>query len=87
MLNRLQERHLRRTLKRGGTLELPAYQGRTVRVEVTAHRTFAAVTLQLQPGPFAAIEPYIGPAREVYPLVAEQLDALVLPQALEVAHG
>jgi len=85
MMTRLQERNLRRTIKRGGNLRLPGHQGRTVQVEVTRHQTFTAVTIATE----GCREPerFYGPAREVYPLAAELLDSLVVPQAPEVAHG
>lgn len=87
MMTLLQERAVRRTLKRGGTLELPGHQGRTVSVEVTAHRTFTAVNVAIKPWTGAQPQPYYGPAGEVYPLLAELLDVLVVPMPQEVNHG
>lgn len=87
MMTRLQERYLRRTIKRGGQLQLPGHQGRTVQVDVTRHQTFVAVNVQVQPELSRPLQPYYGPAREVYPLVAELLDLVVAPMAPEVAHG
>lgn len=85
MMTRLQERYLRRTIKRGGQLQLPGHQGRTVQVDVTRHQTFTAINIATE----ACAEPaaFYGPAREVYPLAAELLDTLVVPMAPEVAHG
>lgn len=84
MLSRAQERHLRRALKQGGSLQLPGHAGSTVQVEVTRHHTFTAVCIisegRREP------EHLYGPGREVYPLVAERLDALVVPHAPEVSH-
>jgi len=87
MMTRLQERSLRRTIKRGGSLPLPGHQGRTVQVEVTRHQTFTAVHIHIHGWKGEQPMPYYGPAREVYPLAAELLDSLVVPQAPEVAHG
>lgn len=88
MMTRIQERSLRHTIKHGGSLELPGHAGRSVLIEIIRHRTFIAISI----GTEGCREPerLYGPAREVYPLAAELLDSLVVPQAPqapEVAHG
>ncbi len=78
MMTNLQERALRRALKRGGDLALPGHAGATVEVDVTPHRTFVAVGIQVhRQESCRELDRFIGPAREVYPLAAELLDTLV----------
>ncbi|TFH84935.1 hypothetical protein EQG41_19635 [Billgrantia azerbaijanica] len=84
MMTRLQERAVRRVIKRGGELELPGHKG-PVRLIVTRHGEIVSVTVTA-PG-LVEHRPYTGPAREVYPLAAQLLDTVVTAPCREVAHG